>query len=74
MRREIFLGSLALLVLFASGCARKVVVYDQPIPPPPKVEIRTACPYPGAVWVPGHWQWRGRGRGYVWAPGHWKRR
>ena len=41
MKREIFLGSLALLVLFSSGCARIVVVYDQPAPPPPKIEIKS---------------------------------
>jgi len=75
IKREIFLGSLALLVLFSSGCARRVVVYEQPAPPPLKIEIRTVSPCPGAVWVPGHWKWRGRRRGgrHVWVSGHWKR-
>jgi hypothetical protein len=73
MKRLGILISLFLLVLCSSGCARRVVVYEQPAPPPSRVEIRTAAPCRGAVWVPGHWNWRGRGRGHVWAPGHWKR-
>ena len=49
-----------------SGCAAP------PPPPPLRVEVRPAAPGPKAVWVPGHWKWRGRARGYDWAPGHWK--
>ena len=26
-------------------------------------------PYPYAIWVRGHWAWRGR---WVWMPGHWR--
>ena len=47
--------------------------YVRPLPPPPKEEIITVAPYPGAVWVRGHWQWRRRVREYVWIPGHWRR-
>ena len=56
-----------------SGCATKtVVIHDRPAPPPPKVEVYVNPPHPGAVWVPGHWEWTGRRRGYVWIDGHWK--
>lgn len=39
-----------------------------PAPPPPRYE---AVPRPrhGQVWVPGHWEWRGRH--HVWVSGHW---
>ena len=47
--------------------------YVRPAPPAPKVEVITVAPYPGAVWVPGHWQWRRRAREYVWILGHWRR-
>ena len=73
MKRIGILVGLFVMILLSTGCARRVIVYDRPEPPAPKVEIRTASPYPGAVWVPGHWKWRGRGRGYVWVPGHWRR-
>jgi hypothetical protein len=29
-------------------------------------------PYPGAVWIPGHW--KRHFRDWVWIPGHWRRR
>ena len=29
-------------------------------------------PYPGAVWIPGHWAQRPRG--WVWIGGHWRRK
>jgi len=62
----VFAATLA--VEFGGGCA--------PLPPAPplRVELRPASPGPRAVWVPGHWKWRGRARGYVWIPGHWKAR
>lgn len=72
-KQSLILGvTLLFLVALGSGCARKVVVYDRPTAPPPKVEIRPASPYRNAVWVPGHWDWRGKRRGYVWVPGHWR--
>jgi hypothetical protein len=39
-----------------------------PAPPPPVVENRWAPPYPTAVWVSGHYQWRHHH--YVWYPGY----
>lgn len=40
----------------------------QTAPPPPRYE---AAPPPrrSMVWVPGHWEWRGRH--HVWIDGHW---
>ena len=69
------------------------VVY-QPAPPaqpvlvtvaPPRrvAEVRPAVPFPGAVWIGGHWHWTGAQyvwvggswsaphRGYVWVPERW---
>lgn len=52
-------------------------------PPEPQVEVQPVAPYPGAVWAPGYWEYRGRrhvwvaGRyyrprpGYVWRPHAW---
>jgi len=53
------------------------VVYEPPAgpevtvetaPPPPRVEVRPPQP-PGAVWIPGYWQWSGRR--HVWVGGRW---
>ncbi|MBD3334405.1 MAG: hypothetical protein GF355_02720 [Candidatus Eisenbacteria bacterium] len=57
----------------ASGGLIQSCATAPPPPPPAKVEVRPARPHARAVWVPGHWKWRGRARGYVWVPGHWKR-
>jgi hypothetical protein len=38
-------------------------------PPPPQVEVQPAVPYANAVWIEGHWAWRGR---WVWIRGHWE--
>jgi len=38
-------------------------------PPPPRVEVRTAQPSAGHMWINGHWAWR-YGR-HEWIPGHW---
>ena len=40
--------------------------------PAPRVEVRGRIPYPGAVWVQGHWN--RRHGDWVWIPGHWSRR
>jgi hypothetical protein len=37
-------------------------------PPPPRVEHPWGRPYPGAVWIPGYYQWT-HGR-YVWVAGY----
>jgi len=68
-------------------------VYNPPIvadvavgqaPPAPRVEVQSAPPYAGAVWIGGYWSWNGRQYvwvpgtwsaprpGFVWVPGHWK--
>ena len=49
-----------------------VVVYTQP-PPPRRVVVsaRPVAPYHGAVWIDGHWVWRGNQ--YVWVNGRWIR-
>merc|ERR1711969_351799 len=46
-----------------------VVVRSAP-PPPPRVVVGPA-PYPGAVWVRGHYTWSGSR--YVWSRGRWVR-
>ncbi len=49
---------------YAAGCVR--------LPPPaPRVEVYSAAPGPGYVWIGGFWDWRGGG--YVWTPGYWTR-
>ncbi|MGA2108689.1 MAG: hypothetical protein ABSH25_13715 [Syntrophorhabdales bacterium] len=40
-------------------------------PPPARVEVRPAVPYPEAVWIDGHWEHR-YGE-WVWNPGCWSR-
>ncbi len=37
-------------------------------PPAPLVEVVTAPPAVGYVWIPGAWEWNGR---WVWAAGRW---
>ena len=83
MKRVI--SSLCAVVLAAAlsfGCAGVVVV--RKAPPTPRVEVRTARPGPRAVWIDGHWKWKGKryvwvkGRWVknpkgVWVPGHWKK-
>ena len=41
-------------------------------PPAPRHEIVVAAPYPGAVWVPGYYQFNVLTARYVWVPGHWQ--
>ena len=66
--------------IFASGCVIRAtplggaVVYTQPPPPPGNrvvVSARPAAPYAGAVWVEGHYEWRGNR--HVWVRGRWIR-
>ncbi len=61
---------LALCTVVSSGCVEGVA-YVRAVPPQ-RVEVIPAAPYPGAVWVPGHWQLRRHRREYVWVPGHWR--
>lgn len=42
--------------------------------PAPRVEIKPHKPAAHAVWVKGHWKWKGtkrRGK-WIWIPGHWR--
>jgi hypothetical protein len=42
-------------------------------PPPAREEVVVAArPYPDAVWMKGHWQWKRWHREWVWVPGHWQ--
>ena len=71
LRRMVGLVGFVLLsgvAIELSGCA------TAPPPPPLQAEVRPLAPHAAAVWVPGHWQWKGRARGHVWVPGHWKAR
>ncbi|MFQ5608036.1 MAG: YXWGXW repeat-containing protein [Candidatus Zixiibacteriota bacterium] len=63
-RVAISLGCLIAL----SGCAVRTVYVTTP-PPARKSEVRPAKPFASAVWIRGHWTWRG-GR-HVWISGHW---
>lgn len=52
--------------------AQRVETYSTPPPMPPRQtnEIVVVAPARDAIWVPGHWSFRGHG--YVWMPGHWE--
>lgn len=77
--------SLVVIVLIADGCIcprrRTVViasdedvdvVYVQTAPPDLRVEVIPKKPGPKAVWIPGHWQFKGNK--YIWVPGHWDKK
>ena len=44
-----------------------------PVPPAPAYypEVVGIAPYPGAVWMRGHWLWRPYARRYAWIGGYW---
>jgi hypothetical protein len=46
-----------------------VVVHQPPPPVRAAVTVQPAAPYPNAVWVPGHYDWRGT---WVWVDGYWE--
>jgi hypothetical protein len=47
------------------------VMSPPPMPAPPATtEIMTAPPAPNALWIPGYWNYIGRG--YAWVPSHWE--
>ncbi len=56
------------LTMSVMGCVEVV----RTGPPPARVEVRPALPYPEAVWIDGHWDYRGGN--WVWAQGYWERR
>jgi hypothetical protein len=71
LKRLFYIGSMILILELAAACSTTYHV-PRPAPPPPRKELRARRPHRKAVWVPGHWRWRGRRKGYVWIAGHWK--
>ncbi len=65
MNRRIFSVLIILFLAFSSLSA--CVVHTQP--PPRRVEVRPARPFPKAVWIEGHWEHRQRE--WVWVSGYW---
>lgn len=65
------LASLALTGCVVAPSPPPHAHYDRVIvaPPPPRVEVVGVAPYPGYVWIGGHWTWHGRG--HHWVPGRW---
>jgi hypothetical protein len=63
---------MALAVPTLWGCAPPRTTIVRVNPPAPLMEVRTAPPGRGYVWVKGHWRWMGHR--YVWIHGHWLRR
>lgn len=62
---------LAFFGILPEGCASRTVYVKSP-PPAARQEVRPARPFAGAVWIGGHWEWRGNQ--YVWKSGHWVKR
>src|SRR5437016_2882137 len=73
-----------ILGIFASGCARRVVVHERveaapagevvvtTEPPPPRHEMVPVAPSERHVWVEGYWA-RSHGH-WLWVPGHYELR
>jgi len=59
---------IALSGLATEGCAARAVYVKNP-PPAARHEVRPARPFANAMWIGGHWEWRGNK--YVWKSGHW---
>ena len=77
LKRFGFTGLVLSATLGLGACAPTPVYYGgeaevevESEPPAPQVEARPVEPYGGAVWIEGHWYWRGR---WVWYPGRWDR-
>jgi len=62
------LAVVAALTMSVVGCVGVI----RTGPPPARVEVVPAAPYPEAVWIEGHWDYRGGN--WVWLPGYWERR
>ncbi len=71
LRFSVLLATLALAgcAVPASGEAELNVAVP---PPPARVEVVGVAPFPGAVWIRGHWI--RRGDDWVWIKGYWARR
>jgi len=65
--RKLLLLLTAAIMLSGVSCVVGVM-------PPPRREVVMERPFPGAVWVPGHWHWRWWTGSYVWVRGHWQGR
>ncbi|MFT3705068.1 MAG: YXWGXW repeat-containing protein [Agriterribacter sp.] len=73
--------SVIIIAIVFSSCARRVYVSERPLPPP--MAVRPGVPYPGAVWIPEEYAWRGGRyeyiaphyvqprRGHTWVAGYW---
>ena len=61
---------LAASATLMTGCAVRggIVIRERPAE---VVYERPAPPFPGAIWIPGEWEWRGDH--YVRINGHWER-
>lgn len=80
-RPALALVAAAMISTGAAGCVAVV----RSAPPATRYEVVGAAPFPGAVWIEGHWVWRFCGwrwvrghwaarpwRGAVWNRGHWR--
>jgi hypothetical protein len=57
------------LVAFAAPAFAQIHLSIRLGPPPPRREVVVSAPYPGAIWVPGFYEYD---NGYVWRPGRWQ--
>lgn len=72
LRGALAAGAIGGAAALAAGCGPPMgeVVIDA-APPPEQVEVVGVAPYPGAIWIRGHWLWNGAA--HVWMRGHWER-
>jgi hypothetical protein len=69
MRRTIVIWFFALIsTVTLAGCVAVVRAH----PPPARVEVRPAMPYPDAVWIGGYWQ--RQHNDWIWIGGRWARK
>lgn len=73
MKKMIFRrGLITIIFLFITGfstqCASRTI-YVKTAPPAVRVTVKPARPFAKAVWMAGHWAWRGKK--YVWVSGKW---
>jgi hypothetical protein len=66
---RIAMAAAALSAMLAASTAEAARIYVKVAPPGPVLEVRTAAPSAGYVWVAGYHRWDGRA--YVWVPGRW---
>ena len=73
MKKLLAIIGIIILGACLNGCVRKVVYDRPPVPPLPQEDIVIAYPYKDKVWVPSHWVWKGKARGYEMEKGHWQK-